>query len=218
MSWVCCQSNTFSGLRRWEHSSKSRARGILVQSLAPREKMGSPESAACPTTCCFWPAQNCPGGHLRAGLCTSLVLREPCAGNQASPPHRAMEVNVFRVWWEDPCQQTGDANERLPVPMPSYMHHRACIISKATCIISLQKMGFSSLAIFFQHNSSRLNQMFFHCQLQPSVSLSMCRQILLEVPSGTPISGQQKGAKHSSVLIATFKLPSAECSVLSRLL
>lgn len=60
VSWVCCQSNIFSGLRRWEHSSKTRARGILVQSLAPREKMGSPESAACPTTWCFWPAQNWP--------------------------------------------------------------------------------------------------------------------------------------------------------------
>lgn len=39
---------------------------------------------------------------------------------------------------------------------------------------------------------------------------------LLEVLRGTPISGQQKGgAKRSLTLISTFKLSSAECSVLS---
>lgn len=119
-----------------------------------------------PTIWCIWPAQNGPNERLRVGLCLSLVLVQPRHRATRWSPCRSWRWMCFHMCLEDTCQKMGDANKRLPVLMPTCMHHRACIVSNTVSAISLQRTGFSSL-VFWQIKPG----CFIYCQFQSSASL-----------------------------------------------
>lgn len=123
-----------------------------------------------------------------------------CLGHSSGPcsaPHQILQAmrclcQHFHMRSQSTCHEMGDANKRLPELIPISKQHRMHISSNAASIVSLQRLDFSSLGSFFSTAVADKTRMLFHCWLQPSVSLSMCSQILLEVPRGTPFQVSRK--------------------------
>lgn len=120
----------------------------LFSVTCPCRKEGEAQTGSVPHHTMHLASTEWPKWARRVGLCLSLVLVQPWHRATRWSACRSWRWMCFHMWSEDTCQKMGDANKRLPILMPTYMHHRACIVSNTISVISLQRMGFSSLDSF----------------------------------------------------------------------